>query len=312
MNFDLKSLGLFLRVVEVGKIGRAGEDFGLSTTNASQRIQQLETELGVKLFHRSTRTITLTHDGVMFLPHARRIVDDVEEVRNVFKGDEKNIQGKVKIAVSASYGRHYIVPFIPELIELYPNLELEIDFSDKVIDLIEHGYDLAFRIGNLTSSNLLARRLAGNPMTLVASPEYLAQNGTPHIPEDLLEHRCFPLGNTVDWAFKSKEGTHHKVTVANPISLNMGDAISDLVHVGMGIGMASYWHAGPAIKSGELVSLLPDYQVQHETNIWAVRSPGRILPARVKVFLDFIEQKIIETNHKRYEDLLLELPQGSN
>ncbi|MFA0086582.1 LysR family transcriptional regulator [Vibrio sp. 10N.261.51.F12] len=305
MNFDLKTLVLFLRVVEIGKIGRAGEDFGLSTTNASQRVQQLEAELGVKLFHRSTRTITLTHDGEIFLPHARRIVDDVEEVANVFKGSESNVQGRLKVAVSASYGRHYIVPFIPELLELYPNLELEIDFNDKTEDLIEHGYDLAFRIGNLSSSNLLARRLADNPITLVASPSYIEKYGTPKSPEDLLKHRCLPLGHAVDWAFMDVDGKVQKVSVANPISLNLGDAISDLVESGMGIGMASYWHAGPSLKSGQVVQILPDYKLLNDTKIWAVRPPGRILPARVKVFLDFIEKKIINTNKVRYEDLLM-------
>ncbi|MFC1234176.1 LysR substrate-binding domain-containing protein [Vibrio sp. F74] len=305
MNFDLKTLALYLRVVEIGKIGRAGEEFGLSTTNASQRIQQLEAELGVKLFHRSTRTITLTHDGEMFLPHARRIVDDVEEVANVFKGAESNVQGRLKVAVSASYGRHYIVPFIPELLELYPNLELEIDFNDKTEDLIEHGYDLAFRIGNLSSSNLLARRLADNPIALVASPNYIEKYGVPESPEDLLKHRCLPLGHAVDWAFMSAEGKVQKVSVANPISLNLGDAISDLVESGMGIGMASYWHAGPSLKSGRVVQILPDYKLLNDTKIWAVRPPGRILPARVKVFLDFIEKKVIDTNKVRYEDLLM-------
>ncbi|KPL96408.1 LysR family transcriptional regulator [Vibrio splendidus] len=305
MNFDLKTLALFLRVVEIGKIGRAGEDFELSTTNASQRVQQLEAELGVKLFHRSTRTITLTHDGEMFLPHARRIVDDVEEVANVFKGSESNVQGRLKVAVSASYGRHYIVPFIPELLELYPNLELEIDFNDKTEDLIEHGYDLAFRIGNLSSSNLLARRLADNPIMLVASPDYIEKYGAPESPEDLLKHRCLPLGHAVDWAFMSADGKVHKVSVANPISLNLGDAISDLVESGMGIGMASYWHAGPSLKSGRVIQILPDYKLVNDTKIWAVRPPGRVLPVRVKVFLDFIEKKIVDTNKVRYGDLLM-------
>lgn len=307
MNFDLKTLALFLRVIEVGKIGRAGEDLGLSTTNASQRIQQLESELGVKLFHRSTRTITLTHDGEMFLPHARRIIDDIEEVANVFKGDQSSIQGRLKVAVSASYGRHYIVPFIPELLELYPNLELEIDFNDKTEDLIEHGYDLAFRIGSLSSSNLLARRLADNPITLVASPTYIEKYGAPECPEDLLKHRCLPLGPAVDWTFVSAKGKVQKVSVANPISLNLGDAISDLVESGMGIGMASYWHAGPSLRSGRVVQILPNYEILNNTKVWAVRPPGRILPARVKAFLDFIERKITETNRVRYEDLLNKL-----
>ena len=303
MDLDLKNLALFLRVAEIGKIGRAGEDFNFSTTNASQRIQQLESEVGVKLFHRSTRVVTLTHDGEVFLQHAKRILDDVEETRSVFKGDADKIQGKLRIAVSSSYGRIYIVPFIPELIKRYPELEIEIDFSDKIVDLIEHGYDVAFRIGELQSSSLLARKLANNPTVLVASPAYIKKHGHPKTPADLKQHICLPFANMTKWKFKDSSGNSHNVSVHGPVLLNWGDAISDLVEANVGIGLASFWHAGPALKAGRLEQVLPDYQVIPETNVWAVRPPGRLIPVRVKVFLDYIEGVIKRTNQERYGDL---------
>lgn len=304
MDLDLKSLALFLRVAEVGKIGRAGEDFNFSTTNASQRIQQLESEVGVKLFHRSTRIVTLTHDGEVFLQHAKRILDDVEETKSVFKGDPDKIQGKLKIAVSSSYGRIYIVPFIPELIKRYPELEIEIDFSDTIIDLIEHGYDIAFRIGELQSSSLLARRIADNPTVLVASPGYLKKHGHPNTPEDLKQHICLPFTHRTKWKFKDEVGNDHHVSVKGPVLLNWGDAISDLVKADVGIGFASYWHVGPALKAGSLERVLPNYYASPETKVWAVRPQGRLLPARVKVFLDYIEEVIQKTNQERYGDLI--------
>jgi len=304
MDLDLKSLALFLRVAEIGKIGRAGEDFNFSTTNASQRIQQLESEVGVKLFHRSTRAVTLTHDGEVFLLHAKRILDDLEETRSVFKGDADKIQGKLRIAVSSSYGRIYIVPFIPELIKRYPELEIEIDFSDKIIDLIEQGYDIAFRLGELQSSSLLARSISDNPMVLVASPAYLKQHGYPNTPQDLQQHTCLPFTNMTKWKFKDTAGNSHYVSVKGPVLLNWGDAISSLVEADVGIGLASYWHVGPALKAGRLVQVLPDYKPWPETKVWAVRPPGRLIPARVKVFLDYIEEIIKKTNQARYGDLI--------
>lgn len=305
MNLDLKSLALFVRISELGKIGRAGEEFGLSTTNASQRIQQLESEVGVRLFHRSTRVVTLTQDGEVFLQHARRILDDVEETRNVFKGDADKIQGKLRLTVSSSYGRIYIVPFIPELIERYPDLEIEIDFSDKMVDVIEEGFDVAFRIGDLPSSSLLARSLSDNPTALVASPAYLEKHGYPETPQDLKQHVCLPFANMKGWAFKDSDGKFHKVSVHGPVALNWGDAISDLVEANVGIGMASYWHAGPSIKSGRLKQVLPEYTLWPESKIWAVRPPGRLMPVRVKVFLDYIEGVIKKTNQERYGSLIV-------
>ncbi|WOT04583.1 LysR family transcriptional regulator [Shewanella youngdeokensis] len=304
MDLNLKSLGLFVRISELGKIGRAGEEFGLSTTNASQRIQQLEAEVGVRLFHRSTRVVTLTQDGEVFLQHAKRILDDVEETRNVFKGDADKIQGKLRLTVSSSYGRIYIVPFIPQLLERHPDLEIEIDFSDKLVDVIEEGFDVAFRIGELRTSSLLARCISNNPTVLVASPEYLEKQGSPKTPEDLKQHVCLPFGNMKDWTFKDNDGQFHRASVHGPITLNLGDAIGDLVEANVGIGMASYWHAGPAIKSGRLKQVLPDYTLWPESKIWAVRPPGRLMPARVKVFLDYIEQVIKKTNQERYGDLI--------
>ncbi|MCL1065697.1 LysR family transcriptional regulator [Shewanella olleyana] len=304
MDLDFKNLALFVRVSEMGKIGRAGEDFGFSSTNASQRIQHLEATLGIKLFHRSTRVVSLTYDGQVFLEHAKRLLDELEETRNVFKGERNKVQGIIRLTVSASYGRIYIVPFIPKLLALYPELEIDIDFTDKQVDIVEQGYDIAFRMGELKSNSLLARRIANNPSVIVASPEYLAQHGTPNTPQELSHHTCIPFAGQHQWTFKDKLSDMHEVSVKGPISVNWGDAISDLTEAGVGIGMASLWHAGPSIKAGRVFPILSDYRVWPETRIWAVRPPGRLTPVRIKVFLDYMETVIRQTNHQRYGDEL--------
>ncbi|MGB7392689.1 LysR family transcriptional regulator [Marinomonas sp.] len=302
MNLEAKSLALFMRVAALGAIGRAGMEFNLSPTNASQRIQALEAELGVKLFHRTTRAVSLTHDGQVFIEHARRILDDIEETRNVFKGDAMQVQGTLKVAVSASFGRHYLVPFVPELLRLYPNLKLDIDFSDKRVDIVEQGFDVAFRMGELESSSLLARRIDDCPMVLVASPDYIARVGQPETVECLANHACIPFERLNTWRLKDRQGNLHEVFASGPVTINWGDAISELVEAGVGIGLAALWHVGPALREGRVVQVLPEYSFYPETNIWAVRPPGRLTPARVKVFLDFMEQKIRETNRMRYGD----------
>lgn len=304
MDLDFKNLNLFVRVASIGAIGRAGDELGLSSTNASQRIQALESELGVKLFYRSTRSVTLTHDGEVFLEHAKRILDDIEETRNVFRSDANKIEGKIRLTVSASYGRLYIVPFLPELLRLYPDLRIEIDFTDKLTDIVEQGYDVAFRVGELQSTSLVARRISDNPAFLVAAPAYVEQFGQPTSPQDLANHTCIPFSRMNDWQFTDTKGKLHQVTVSGPVNVNWGDAVADLVEAGVGIGVGSLWHAGPSIKAGRLVRLLPDYQVWPETRIWAVRPPGKITPARVKIFLDYIETCIRTTNKQRYGDLL--------
>jgi DNA-binding transcriptional LysR family regulator len=307
VDLDLKSLALFVRVTELGAIGKAGLDFDLSSTNASQRILALEAELGVKLFHRSTRVVTPTYEGLLFLEHAKRILDDVEETRNVFRGEGSDIQGRIRLTVSASYARVYIVPFIPELLRLHPKLEIEIDFTDKNVDIVEQGYDIAFRMGELQSSSLLAKRIADNPMILVASPEYLTRAGEPQTPADLASHNCIPFAKLNNWQFKDNDGAIHNVTVNGPIKVNSGDAIDDLVQAGVGIGLGSLWHVGPALRAGRVRRVLPGYKVWPQTRIWAVRPSGRLTPERIKVFLDYIEKVIHTTNEQRYGDLLITL-----
>jgi DNA-binding transcriptional LysR family regulator len=240
----------------------------------------------------------------VFLQHATRILDDVEETRNVFNGEADKLQGKLRITVSSSYGRIYIVPFIADFIARYPDLEIDIDFSDKMTDIVEEGIDIAFRIGNLSSSSLMARHLSDNPTVLVASPKYLEKHGYPEKPEDLIQHVCLPFSNMTEWSFRDNNHKPHKVTVRGPLTLNWGDAISDLVEADVGIGMASYWHAGPAISSGRLIQVLPDYRLWPDSKIWAVRPHSRLMPARVKVFLDYIADVINRTNQQRYGSLI--------
>lgn len=303
MTFDLKNLDLFVRVAALGAIGKAGAEFNLSPTNATQRIQALESDLGVKLLNRTTRSISLTPDGDVFVDHAKRILDAAEEARQVLSQSTSSASGLLRVTASATFGRAHIVPFLAEFLERHPDVTLDLNLTDAVIDIVEQGYELAFRIGELAPSSLLAQKIDANPEWLVASPAYLERAGRPQTPADLADHACLPLGNLRHWQLTGPDGKSHEVTATGPVTVNHGEAMSVLVRAGVGIGMAALWHVGPDIRSGRLVHVLPDYQVARETNIWAVRPPGRVMPARVKAFLDFMQRRMIETNRQRYGGL---------
>ncbi|NHI00258.1 LysR family transcriptional regulator [Oceanimonas sp. MB9] len=304
MSLDLKSLELFVRVASLGAIGRAGAEFNLSPTNATQRIKALEADLGVTLLNRTTRAISLTPDGEILLEHARRILDDVEATRNVLSHTTNTVSGLVRVTVSASFGRSHIVPFVPAFLRRYPEVTLDLHLTDRVVDIVEMGYDLAFRIGALAPSTLLARKIDDNPQLLVASPAYLARAGYPQTPQDLAHHACLFLGENRLWKLSDKNGTVHDVRVSGPVSVNLGNAVGEWLVAGMGIGLTALWHAAPDIKAGRLVPLLTNYRVWPETKIWAVRPPGRLMPARVKAFLDFMQTHIVDTSAERCRGLI--------
>ncbi len=308
MSFDLKSLELFVRVAALGAIGKAGAEFNLSATNATQRIQALETDFGVKLLNRTTRSVSLTPDGELLLEHAHRILDDVEDARLVLSQHAKSVSGLLRVTASATFGKTHIVPFVPEFLAQYPEVTLDLHLSDAVIDIVDQGYDLAFRQGALPSSSLLAQKVADNPQWLVASPEYLEKAGTPETPADLVNHACLGLGRQKFWQLRNSAGKDQEVPVTGArVNVNLGEAFGEFVLAGLGVGMASLWYVGPDIASGRLVRVLPDYIVVPETNLWAVRPPNRLMPMRVKAFLDFMQSRILQTNALRYGKLVEEV-----
>ncbi len=303
MSFDLKSLELFVRVATIGAIGRAGAEFNLSSSNATQRIKALESDLDVTLLNRTTRAVSLTPDGEIFLEHARRILDDVEDARLVLSHQAHNISGPLRVTASASFGRSHVVPYVPDFLSAYPDVTLDLNLTDTIVDIVDQGYDLAFRIGELAPSSLLARKIDENPQWLVAAPSYLDRAGTPQLPQDLGNHTCLPMGRARSWHLTSADGTRHEVPISGPVAVNMGDAIGEWVLAGVGIGLASLWHAGPDLRAGRLVRVLPDLRGWPDTNIWAVRPPGRLMSPRVKAFLTFMEERITRANRERYGGL---------
>ena len=292
MSLDLKSIELFVRVAAVGAIGKAGAEFGLSPTAATQRIQALERDVGTQLLHRSTRAVALSADGELFLDHAKRIIANVEDALADVQCDPQTIHGELRISSSASFGRKLIVPYIAEFMTAHPNISVQLHLTDAVVDIIEHGFDLAIRLGELAPSALKARRIAHSSRVLVAAPSYIDHYGAPLRPEDLRVHHCLLRGDVRVWSFKTPEGSHIDAKVSGKFTTNYSEAVTEAALTGLGIARKCKWEIARHLAAGTLVPVLEDYLVVPEWSVYAVRPPSRLQPVRIRAFTDFLEEKL--------------------
>lgn len=292
MSLDLKSVELFIRVASVGAIGKAGAEFGLSPAAATQRIQVLEKAVGAQLLHRNTRAVSLSADGELFLAHAKRIIVDVEDALADVQCDPQTIQGELRIAGSASFGRRHIAPYIAEFLDVYPKVSIQLHLNDSVVDIIEEGFDLAIRLGELAPSTLKARKLAASPRVLVAAPAYIERHNSPEQPADLKAHNCLARGDMRSWALTAPDGSVCDVKVSGNFATNYAEAMTAAALSGLGIARKCRWEIAEHLAAGTLVTLLDGYTVSPEWNVFAVRSPSRLPPARVRAFTDFLEAKL--------------------
>lgn len=292
MSFDLKSLELFVRAATLGAIGKAGTEFGLSSTAASQRIQALEHAVGAQLLHRTTRTVSLSKEGEVFLAHAKRIIETVEDALTEVQSNRSAIKGELRIASSASFGRMHIAPYMAEFLETHPNLSVQLHLSDSVFDIVENGFDLAIRLGALAPSTLKARKLAPCPRKLVATPQYLSHHGTPKTPADLEAHKCLIRGDQRSWKLRASDGSVIEAKIDGPFVTNLAEAVTEGVLSGIGIARKCEWEITDQLAAGSLVTVLDDYTVLPEWNIYAVRPPSRNAPSRVRAFTEFLVTKL--------------------
>ncbi|MEL6768663.1 MAG: LysR substrate-binding domain-containing protein [Pseudomonadota bacterium] len=292
MDLDLKSVKLFVRVAALGAIGRAGAEFGLSATAATQRIRALEGVVGAQLLHRTTRAVSLSADGEVFLAHAKRIIADVEDAFADMQGNPETIQGELRIASSASFGRKLIAPFVHEFLATYPSVSIQLDMSDGVVDIVEQGFDLAIRLGELAPSTLKARALAESPRMVVASPGYIERHGRPESLGALKQHNCLARADIRTWRFRGPGGDTIEARIAGNFATNLAEGITEAALSGLGVARKCRWEIAEHLEAGTLVPLLEDHTVLPEWRIFAVRSPAPQTPPRVRAFTDFLAAKL--------------------
>ena len=286
-------IALFLRVLDLGSISAAARSLDLSVAVASQRLKRLEADLNVRLFHRTTRHLTPTPEGLLLAEQGRVLVEDLEALSESLRRTGGGIAGTLRMTTSSTFGRLYISPLLPEFLALHPNVRVSVDMNDTKIDLVSAGFDLAIRIGALDDSSLVARKLANNRRVLCASPDYLREHGTPKTPEDLVHHQCLLLvgaqGRQDTWRIGDTS-----VRVSGRIESNQGELLRDAAVAGLGIALHSTWHVNGDLHAGRLQVVLPDHPLA-DTGIHAVMPQRRLVPPRVRAFVDFLAHRLGDT-----------------
>lgn len=282
---------LFLRVLDLGSISAAARSLDLSVAVASQRLRRLERDLGVRLLHRTTRRLHPTPEGLVLAEQGRALVEDLDALTSGLRQAGSAVAGTLRVTMSASFGRQYVSPLLPEFLARYPRVKLSVDLNDQLIDLVSAGFDLAIRIGALDDSSLVARKLATNRRVLCASPDYLRRHGTPRTPDDLTNHDCLLLvgsqGRQDLWRVNGADGREIAVRVRGRFESNLGELLRDAVLAGLGIALHSTWHVCDDLRAGRLRVVLPDWPIA-DTGIYAVMPQRRLVPPRVRAFTDFL------------------------
>lgn len=291
-------IALFLRVLDLGSISAAARSLDLSVAVASQRLKRLERALGVRLLHRTTRRLHTTPEGQALAERGRVLVQDLEALAEGLRESALGVSGTLRVTMSASFGRQYVSPLLPEFQALHPGVRVSAHLSDDLVDLVREGFDLAIRIGPLDDSGLVARRIAANHRVLCASPDYLRRHGTPRTPQELAGHAGVLLmgrdGRQDVWTLTTPDGGTVKVRMESRFESNFGELLRDAVLAGQGIAVHSLWHVVEDLRAGRMVAVLPDYPPPL-TQISAVMPARRLQPPRVRSFVDFLIRHLGES-----------------
>ncbi len=298
MLVDTEGIRLFVMAADMLNISAAGRQLGLAPAVASARLSKLEKQVGADLLHRSTRKVSLSLEGTEFLPFAREILAQEDAARAALGHGSNEITGTLRFAASSTFAQLYIAPILPQFLERYPSVSLELKLSDSQMNLIEGGFDLALRNYAIEDSSLRARKLADDKRILCASPGYLARQGTPEGPDDFENHQILVF----------MDGPARKLTacgdkpactfpppgVRNRVVCDDGASMRIATKAGVGISMNSCWSVNNDIQDGLLARVLPDYEVDDKSAIWLVYPKSNVLTAKVRVFIDFLIEKIGE------------------
>ncbi|MBT8098606.1 MAG: LysR family transcriptional regulator [Gammaproteobacteria bacterium] len=291
---NIEHLKLFVRLATTHNISLAGQELGVSPAVASSHIRKLEDGLGVRLVHRTTRSVSLTEDGAAFLPHAEEVLASVEAARAAVGAGSISPRGTLRVTAPASFGRMHLVPQLKGYLGSFPELTLDFRLTDTIVDLVEGGFDIAIRNSELKDSSLIARKLAPDHRIVCASPDYLAEFGEPASPDDLQHHRCISLIGLENWIFDSADG-QWSAKINGIFRTDNGEAVRDACVDGLGIAMNSTWSVYKHLQRGELVQILRDHTLVSDTAIWAVYPSSRLLAPKVRSFIDYFAERFGNT-----------------
>lgn len=292
----IKAMRLFLTVVQTGSLSGAGRQSGLSPASVSRQITALEDDLGVRLLNRTSRRLSLTEAGQVYLERAERLLQDIDELRDSVSQMALKPRGTLRIQSRISLGTQHVAPMIPLFLAQYPDLKVDLWLTDNDLDLTEHGIDLAIRTGDLSDSTLIGRRLASSPRVICASPEYWSEHGKPETPEAIIDHNCltyrFEFGTAATlWQFRRDEGQSMNIQVNGNFQTNNGEALRVAALSGLGVAMLPAWSVKDHLKTGSLERVLSEYETtvsDLDFGIYAVYLSRRNLSAKTRLFVDHL------------------------
>ena len=288
-----QALRVFSQVVDSGSFSAAAEKLGLSSTAASRHVAELEAHLQTRLLNRTTRRVSLTESGRALYERSVQLLADLDEAEQEASRAAVVPRGTIKFTAAVNFGVRHVAPAIAGFLAAHPGVRFDVSLSDRIVDLVEEGFDLAVRIGAPGSDNLVARKLGETRLVPCASPGYLQSHGAPRVPEDLVRHNCFTYEYVTPrnlWRFQDADGVERTVRVSGSLHSNNGDLLAEAAARGAGIVFEPAFIVGPDVRAGRLVPLLQDF-VAPPMPIYAVYPSRKHLSAKVRLFVEFLIER---------------------
>ncbi len=279
----------FVYVAEYESFTRAAKELGISIAQVSRQVSALEKRLNIKLLYRTTRKISLTEEGQVFYKHCRGVLDGLDAAEQAISSLQSKPQGKIKLTAPVTYGEQQLLPLINDFIVQYPDIKVTAFLSNQKLDLVEGGYDLAVRIGKLSDSTLMAKKLGHRTNFVCAAPDYLDRYGTPQTSAELASHNCL-LGSLDYWHFKQAQ-SERNIRVSGSVRYNSGYSLVDAALKGIGMVQLPDYYVQKYLDSGKLISVLDDFR-EPEEGIWAVYPQNRHLSTKMQLLLQYLQQHL--------------------
>lgn len=289
----LSRIGMFLEVAKHESFAGAARELGITSSAVSKQVQNLEHELKVKLFNRTTRNVALTEEGALFFERTRHALEDIAEAKEQLNDLTAKPRGTIKISVPAAFGHSHLKKPLAEFAKLYPEVTLDISFDDRIVNIAEEGFDLVVRIGNLEDSSMIARKLIASPVCVCASPEYLETHGTPATAEDLKKHSVVAYTRNKgahEWHYKdnatSDEGV---IQLQSHLKADNAAMMIEACLHGIGIVIMPKFFLLQHLETGKIVEIMDGYQTWPPKNVYAMFQPNRYLSTRVRLLIEHLD-----------------------